>query len=107
MKQHTQTPLAPPRGDRIKGNKMELEIKIGGIYYKLEIDHEEGYVTNVFSVAVWNGEKYQRLPLNREELKEFYKRYEEELSEEFQEQEKDKFLAYMEDKGEDLWETEL
>ena len=86
---------------------MELEIKIGGIYYKLEIDHEEGYVTNVFSVAVWNGDKFISLPLKNEELKEFYDRYNEELSEEFQEQEKAKFLVYMEEKGGDLWETGL
>lgn len=80
---------------------MELEIKIGGIEYKLEIDTEEGYVTNVFSVAVWNGAKYITLPLKREDLKKFYERYQDELSEEFQEQEKDKFLAWMEEKGEE------
>ena len=80
---------------------MELEIKIGGIQYKLEIDTDEGYVTTVFSVAVWNGAKYLTLPLRNKDLEEFLDRYQDELNEEFQESEKEKFIAYMEEKGQD------
>lgn len=80
---------------------MELEIKIGGIQYKLEIDTDDGYVTTVFSVAVWNGAKYLTLPLRNKDLEEFLDRYQDELNEEFQESEKEKFIAYMEEKGQD------
>ncbi len=61
----------------------ELEIKIGGITYELEIDVDEECVVGVFSVAIWDTKNRKEIdvPMSGEELQEFFERYQDELNE--------------------------
>lgn len=67
----------------------ELEIKIGGITYELEIEVDEECVVGVFSVAIWDTKNKKEIdvPMSGKELQEFFERYEDELNE-----------AYLDDK---------
>lgn len=79
---------------------MELELKIGGIGYLVEVDIDDDYVISVFEVSVFDGEKTLPIDMNSKDLEEFYERYEDELNEAYQ----DHKIALAESAAEERWE---
>ena len=77
----------------------EIEIKIGGIYYKVEVDIDDDYVVQVFSVSVWDSREYHKIKMIKSELNTFYKFYEDLLNEGWQEKKEDED-NYWKSKGE-------
>lgn len=59
---------------------IELDIKIGGIRYNVELETEEGYVAAVNSVQVDTGTEFTDIVMIQQELDEFFARYEDELN---------------------------
>lgn len=66
----------------------ELEIKIGGITYELEIEVDEECVVGVFSVAIWDTKNRKEIdvPMSGKELQEFFERYQDELNEAYKDE---------------------
>lgn len=63
----------------------EIEIKIGGIYYKVEVDIDDDYIVKVLAVSVWDSREYHKIQMLNSELNTFYKFYEDLLNEGWQE----------------------
>lgn len=63
---------------------MELDIKVGGIRYNVELDTEDNHVTAVMSVQVDTGVEFTDIVMTNEELNEFFERYEDDLNEAYQ-----------------------
>lgn len=79
---------------------MELELKIGGIGYLVDVDIDEEYVVSVFEVSVFDGEMTLPIDMNSKDLEDFYERYEDELNEAYQ----DHKIALAESYAEERWE---
>ena len=79
---------------------MELDIKIGGIRYNVELETEDNYVTAVNSVQVDTGTEVTDIVMIQRELDEFFAKYEDELN--------DAYRAYLvataEMNAEEKWE---
>lgn len=82
---------------------MELEVKLGGITYSVEIDIDDEYVSAVFSVEVYDGQMFVPLSLTEDELDDFYTRYEDDLNEAYQ----DHKIALAECCAEERWERSM
>lgn len=78
----------------------ELEMKIGGLDYSLEIDVDEDYVVGVNKVSVFDGKIYFPIDMNKKELADFYDFYEDYLNESWQ----DRKIALAECCAEENWE---
>lgn len=63
---------------------MELDIKMGGIRYNVEIDTEDNHVTAVMGVQVDTGVEFTDIVMTNEELNEFFERYEDDLNDAYQ-----------------------
>lgn len=63
---------------------MILEIKAGGISYKVEVDMEDEYVSAIFSVEVWNGQEYIPIEMKDGELEDFHEMYSDQLNEAYE-----------------------
>ena len=81
---------------------MELEMTIGGITYKVEVDIEDEYVSDVLGVEVLGGKSFMALDLNPSKLEEFYSTYVDQLNEAYQ----DHKIALAESAAEEKWERE-
>ena len=81
----------------------ELEIKIGGITYELEIEVDEECVVGVYSVSVWNEKtkKEMYIPMSGKELVEFFDRYEDELNQRYIDEKIAIATIAMEERGQD------
>lgn len=64
---------------------MELEIKIGGITYEVEVDVDDESVVGVMSVAIWDNKNRKEIevPMTNTELEEFYERYQDDLNDKY------------------------
>lgn len=80
---------------------MELEVKLGGITYNIEVDIDDEYVSAVFSVEVYDGQMFVPLSLTEDELDDFYTRYEDDLNEAYY----DSKIAFAECCAEEKWES--
>lgn len=72
----------------------ELEIKLGGIYYSVGVDTDEGNVVSVRSVAVFDGKTYQKIEMLEAELKTFFSWYEDALNECLEEKRESEEIEY-------------
>lgn len=79
---------------------MELELKIGGIGYLVEVDIDDDYVISVFEVSVFDGEMSLPIDMNKKDLEDFYERYEDDLNEAYQSHK----IALAESCAEERWE---
>ena len=81
---------------------MELDVEIGGIEYRVEVDVEEAdeYVCGVFEVEVWDGEKYQKIKMDKKALSDFAAMYDDYLQEAY----RDYRIAQAEYYAEQEWE---
>lgn len=79
---------------------MNLDFKIGGINYNVDVDIEDEYVSGVFGVSVFDGEIFVDLDLKQAELDEFYATYVDQLNESYI----DHKVAIAELAGEERWE---
>ena len=81
----------------------ELELKIGGITYDVEVDIDDDYVCSVRSVDVWDGEEsFFNLSMKKNELEDFYNMYEDALNEAYATEK----IARAEMAAEERWERE-
>ena len=81
---------------------MEIEMKLGGITYDVEIDVEDNYVCGVMEVSVYDGVQFHNISMKKSELEDFYNRYEDELNEAYTNEK----LATEELAAEERWERE-
>jgi len=81
---------------------MNLDIKMGGINYNVDVEIEDEYVSGVNEVSVFDGEIFCNLDLNRADLDEFYATYVDQLNEAYI----DLKVALAELAGEERWERE-
>lgn len=79
---------------------IELDIKIGGIRYNVELETEDGHVTAVNSVQVDTGTEFTDIVMIQQELDEFFARYEDELNDAYQAY----LVATAEMNAEEKWE---
>lgn len=82
---------------------MELEIKIGGITYEVEVDIDEESVVGVMSVNIWDNKhrKEIEVPMTNEELEEFYERYQDDLNDKYITERVARATLAMEERGQD------
>lgn len=82
---------------------MELEIKIGGITYEVEVDIDEESVVGVMSVNIWDNKhrKEIEVPMTNEELEEFYERYQDDLNDKYITESVARATLAMEERGQD------
>lgn len=82
---------------------MELEIKIGGITYEVDVDIDEESVVGVMSVNIWDNKhrKEIEVPMTNEELEEFYERYQDDLNDKYITESVARATLAMEERGQD------
>lgn len=80
----------------------EIELKIGGITYDVEVDVDEDYVCGVMSVEVYDGESFHDIEMKSADLEDFYNRYQDELNEAYT----DEKAARAQLAAEERWERE-
>ena len=82
---------------------MELEIKIGGITYEVEVDVDEESVVGVMSVNIWDNKNKKEIevPMTIKELNEFYERYQDDLNDKYITECVAKATLAMEERGQD------
>ena len=80
---------------------MELEIKIGGITYEVEVDVDEECVVGVMSVNIWDNKNKKEIevPMTIKELNEFYERYQDDLNDKYITERVAKAKLAMEERG--------
>ena len=81
---------------------MELSLKLGGIDYDVEVDIDDECVCDVFSVSVWDGEKTHKIKMDKDDLANFYKFYQDNLQEAYE----DHKVALEEMAAEERWERQ-
>ena len=79
---------------------MNLDLKIGGIDYNVNVDIEDDYVSAVLGVSVFDGEMFVELDLNNADLEEFYSTYVDQLNERYIEYREDLAISAAEAKWE-------
>lgn len=82
---------------------MELEIKIGGITYEVEVDVDEESVVGVMSVNICDNKNKKEIevPMTIKELNEFYERYQDDLNDKYITECVAKATLAMEERGQD------
>ena len=82
---------------------MELEIKIGGITYEVEVDIDEESVVGVMSVNIWDNKNRKEIevPMTNKELEEFYERYQDDLNDKYITECVARATLAMEERGQD------
>ena len=79
---------------------MNLDLKIGGIDYNVNVDIEDDYVSAVLGVSVFDGEMFVELDLKNADLEEFYSTYVDQLNERYIEYREDLAISAAEAKWE-------